>query len=692
MKICTKCNKEIKSSEGFCTEDGGKCVEKPASTSSPTSAQKIMAGGDITQNVSHHSETKVYNQDETKKMMQCVVSGRSAVTSEGAFCRSCNEWAHSDYFNLSRRICKNCEEQETGDKENIYRTMVAEFLGDDHILDPEERKKLDLKAEELGLASELRNRIESQERSKDVLSLDEQMTPRDKSKFKRAHDAFYKNGDPKAAFKYIDGLQDAYSKSKEVAELFSLIAVEVDPAKGLSFLNQSPFYRYDSALKSIRLIELHESMGNENDASNEERNALRIFGSDRLVQAKSLERLIDLYYEDQQEQDQADDVKMEAGNWQKPEPSDDPYVHFVQAYLENFLGERVNLVPKGDFDLATPFLLRKQRQLNEKVNSSITDLENIEKITKLIGQVEALNDKISKPKAAHGQAPRVMRGGDVLPVPEKPINGQGKFTFKSGDTFEGEWKNGGIFKGNYHYANGVSRYEGEYNEKAQCHGQGKFTFKNGDTFEGEWENGKSIKGNYRFADGVRRYEGERNEKGQWHGQGKFWYGGKNVGDTFEGEWKNGKAIKGNYRFADGVRRYEGERNEKGQWHGQGKFTHANGNVREGLWTEGEFVGKQDPVSSPPTITGNNEGEEKPKKKKSRFLAVLLTFFFWPLGLFYISFKTGLLWTFLFFVAVVTLAVLLDQGVIADSDLGGYWLMIWAFLIWEAWSKTSKTQK
>ena len=645
MKICTKCNKEIKSSGGFCTEDGGKCVEKPASTSSPTSANKIMAGGDITQNVSHHSETKVYNQDETKKMMQCVVSGRSAVTSEGAFCRSCNEWAHSDYFNLSRRICKNCEEQETGDKENIYRTMVAEFLGDDHILDPEERKKLDLKAEELGLASELRSRIESQERSKDVLSLDEQMTPRDKSKFKRAHDAFYKNGDPKAAFKYIDGLQDAYSKSKEVAELFSLIAVEVDPAKGLSFLNQSPFYRYDSALKSIRLIELHESMGNENDASNEERNALRIFGSDRLVQAKSLERLIDLYYEDQQEQDQADDVKMEAENWQKPEPSDDPYVHFVQAYLENFLGKRVNLVPKGDFDLATPFLLRKQRQLNEKVNSSITDLENIEKITKLIGQVEALNDKISKPKPAPGQAPRVMTVGNVLPVPEKPINGQGKFTFKNGDTFEGEWKNGGIFNGNY-----------------------------------------------RFADGVRRYEGECNEKGQWHGQGKFWFGGKHVGATFEGEWESGKKSKGNFRSADGVVRYEGEYNKKEQRHGQGKFTDANGNVQEWLWTEGKFVGKQDPVSSPPTITGNNEREEKPKKKKSRFLAVLLTFFFWPLGLFYISFKTGLLWTFLFFVAVVTLAVLLDQGVIADSDLGGYWLMIWAFLIWEAWSKSSKTQK
>ena len=38
---------------------GNSEAKKPISGSDPVHAQKIMAGGDITQNVSHHSETNV---------------------------------------------------------------------------------------------------------------------------------------------------------------------------------------------------------------------------------------------------------------------------------------------------------------------------------------------------------------------------------------------------------------------------------------------------------------------------------------------------------------------------------------------------------------------------------------------------------------------------------------------------------
>ena len=623
MKVCPKCNKEPKDqTDNFCGEcEGVRLVDKPVGSAPPTSAQKIMAGGDITQNVSHHSETKVYNQDETKQLKQCVVSGRNAVVTEGATCKSCEQWALNEYFNAERQICQSCLQEEFSEKENSYRSMVSEFLGDDHVLDPEERKKLDQKADELGLSTQVKNRIESEERSKDAESMGEQMTPRDKSRYKRALDAFLKKGDPKSAFSNIDGLQTAYPNSREVAELYVLIAVEADPAKGLSFINHSPIFRGDSAIKSIRLIELHESMGNENEASNEERSALRGFGDNPLVHAKALERLIDLYYEDEQQQDQAEDVKAEAATFNKPEPADDPYLHFVQAYLDNFLGNRESLAPLGEFDIAKPFLLRKQRQLKKKTKSVEADAESIAKIEKLIGQVNALNQKLEAQKAESKTAPKQIPAS----VPKK----------KETPSDEISW-NGGTYKGEH--SNGKPEGEGSWN-----HSDGR-------SFQGSWKNGICVSGNLKFSDGSAF-------KGQLDAQGKFLHGKNSypVGDTFEGDFQNGIRSKGRYQFADGVRSYDGECNDKGQWHGQGKFTHANGSIQEGLWFEGKFQ------EEPAQVT-NSSGPVPPIQSKSKFLAFILSVVFGPFGLFYVSNKHAS-WCIIimFFVLPMLSGVMVDDN-------------------------------
>ena len=579
-------------------QEGNSEDHKPTSASDPTRAQKIMAGGDITQNVSHRSETNVFNQDETRKVLQCVVSGRSAVITEGGTCRMCQKWAHKDYLNFENQLCQTCEQNESVDKEKSYRDLVSEFLRDDHILDPIERDQLDKKASELGLSLDMKKKIEDEERKKDASS-DEKMSPRDKSKFNRAYNCFFVEGNPKMAFSNIEGLQDAYPNNQEVGELYVLISVEADPARGLSFINRNPVFRADSPLKSIRMIELHESMGNENDASREERTALRGFGEHALVQAKALERLIDLFYNDKQEQYQADAVRAEAKNFKKPQPIDDPYLHFVQAYLDSFLGARKNLSPKNEHDLAKPYLLRKQRQLRKKTKSVEADAESIKQIEKLIGKVEALNKKLGSEKE-EPQPPTVSKKVEATPQTELkkeaihqkiPTNGHGKFTFKSGDTFEGVWRNGRIF--------------------------------------------------------------------------------------------NGK-----YQFSDGAR-YEGEFNEKGQFHGQGKFTHAKGTVEDGLWTNGKFAGALPPSDRThidPSLGG------LAKKKKNRLLAVLLVTFFGPLGSYYISFKNGLLMTFLFFVAVFILFYLDTNSYIPESDVPTYLLGFWAYLIWDNFSAAAKTQK
>ena len=331
---------------------------------------KIMAGGDQNFNVSNHHETNIHHYDQTKELRHCMVSGRSGVVTDGATCSVCNKWVLTEFFIEGRQICRICEDSDLSERESSYRQLVNLYLHGDHLIDAAERQKLDQKASELGLTSEQARRIESESRQLDEASVDLEMTQRAKAQLKRAHLSFYEDGDVKKAYRHISGLEGAYSQRQEFAELYVLILIEVDPAKGLEFLSESPHFSHDSPLKSLRLIELHEAMDCTNEAEKEEQRASRIFPDDRLVKAKSLERLIDLYYEDDQEQWQYDDIQTEAEMWIEPRPDDDPYLHFVHAYLEFSTGKREHFIPLSESDKARAYLLRKQRfsQTNKFIN------------------------------------------------------------------------------------------------------------------------------------------------------------------------------------------------------------------------------------------------------------------------------------------------------------------------------------
>ena len=80
-------------------------------------------------------------------------------------------------------------------------------------------------------------------------------------------------------------------------------------------------------------------------------------------------------------------------------------------------------------------------------------------------------------------------------------NGKGKYTWPSGNVYEGEFEYGQrTGKGKYSYADG-DVYEGEF-EYGQRTGKGKYTWANGNVYEGEWQKGQRTgKGKITWASG-----------------------------------------------------------------------------------------------------------------------------------------------------------------------------------------------
>merc|ERR1712071_455244 len=81
----------------------------------------------------------------------------------------------------------------------------------------------------------------------------------------------------------------------------------------------------------------------------------------------------------------------------------------------------------------------------------------------------------------------------------------------------------------------VGHYEGDRNDDGERHGDGKATFRNGDTFEGSYEHGlRHGRGAYMWANGNAKYEGEY-YRGKRNGAGRMYYPD---GSMYEGNWND----------------------------------------------------------------------------------------------------------------------------------------------------------
>jgi hypothetical protein len=87
--------------------------------------RSIIAGD---QNITH--STVVHNQDQSKQVRQCAVSGRQAEVTRGHVCPSCRLWVHEDYFDRAMMCCDNCRKGQAQRATDQFQAKARELLSD----------------------------------------------------------------------------------------------------------------------------------------------------------------------------------------------------------------------------------------------------------------------------------------------------------------------------------------------------------------------------------------------------------------------------------------------------------------------------------------------------------------------------------------------------------------------------------
>jgi hypothetical protein len=162
-------------------------------------------------------------------------------------------------------------------------------------------------------------------------------------------------------------------------------------------------------------------------------------------------------------------------------------------------------------------------------------------------------------------------------------SGEGSLTWSNGDKYIGKWKDGkrhgkGSMTFSKNNSEGYLKYEGNWKDNLFSD-KGKLTWRNGDVYDGEWKNGIRLKGKMVFGNSD-YYEGEFKDD-KFDGKGIFFWAD---GQKYEGEFKdNMRHGKGVLYNEEGGKRYVGEWcNNKRE--GEGVQFYINGEI----WKKGEF--------------------------------------------------------------------------------------------------------
>mmetsp|Transcript_468 Transcript_468/g.655 ORF Transcript_468/g.655 Transcript_468/m.655 type:complete len:239 (-) Transcript_468:102-818(-) len=175
------------------------------------------------------------------------------------------------------------------------------------------------------------------------------------------------------------------------------------------------------------------------------------------------------------------------------------------------------------------------------------------------------------------ELPEGDRDEDGIPI------GQGIMSYPSGDKFEGTLISGGKRegKGKYTFGSGAS-FQGDYKNNTK-NGSGVFVYPDKSSYEGTW------KDDQRTGEGVYKYANGDVYKGSWDGdlktgQGSYFF--KDSKSTFMGDWKNGKFASGEWILKDGTI-FKGKFKNNKPWKGTFIFA-KTGNVVSGAFDKSGF--------------------------------------------------------------------------------------------------------
>lgn len=158
-------------------------------------------------------------------------------------------------------------------------------------------------------------------------------------------------------------------------------------------------------------------------------------------------------------------------------------------------------------------------------------------------------------------------------------HGSGKYLWKDGCMYEGEWRRGKASgKGKFSWPSGAS-YEGEF-RSGRMEGTGCFIGADGDVYRGGWvADRKCGYGEKKYANGD-YYEGTWRRNLQ-DGNGRYVW---RNGNQYVGEWRNGVMCGRGVLVWSNQNRYDGDW-DSGIPKGQGVFTWPDGSCYIGTWNK-----------------------------------------------------------------------------------------------------------
>ena len=196
-----------------------------------------------------------------------------------------------------------------------------------------------------------------------------------------------------------------------------------------------------------------------------------------------------------------------------------------------------------------------------------------------------LNDK----EIPNGKGKYTFKNGETYEgdVVNDKFEGKGKYIYEDGKYYIGQWKNNlREGKGILYYSNGNIEYDGNF-VNDEFDGTGKYIWEDGEYYVGQYKNGLNYgKGILYYKTGDIKYTGDF-VNDEFEGSGKYVYEDKNY---YIGEFKNGlKNGKGTLYDKDGNILYEGDFVE-GEFHGKGKYVYENGDYYIGDFKNGSCHG------------------------------------------------------------------------------------------------------